>query len=138
MRKALLAGLALGLIWPAGASAHTTITGCDQHRVCTPLSLPYQQWVDEAKVPTPSVIVLLKEAACPNDENALACTDYLTVWMTPQSPDTDWHVIRGAFLHELGHLYWRSPNEQLAQQYSLCATGNTVGAICRFIRRHPR
>lgn len=145
MKKALLAGLAL-LLWPSGASAHTTITSCDANRVCPALSLPYQSWADEAKVPTPDVVLRVVEAPCPFAD-AEACTKpgAFAIWINPGTPAWD---SKRTFLHELGHnldyyiltnaarsaflgLLHRdgpwdtdlstSPNEIFADAFSMCA-----------------
>lgn len=106
-------------------------------------TVPYQRWVDEAKVPTPDVTLTVVEESC---EGAAACT----------SADTDVVNVgpmpfgrRHAFLHELGHRLdylmpewvrirymaivglggaWRqpealhySPHEMFAESYALCA-----------------
>lgn len=88
---ALCCGL-LGRV--AMAEAKTTIIAPpDAH-------YPYQQWVDEAKVPTPDVTLSIIEDNGPclsPSDYAYACTgaDTYTIW--------DISSDREAFLHELGH-----------------------------------
>ncbi len=123
-------------------------------------ALPYQQWVDESKIPTPEVTLRLIEEPCPPELAgfALACTakGSYTIWMDPQTGT------RARFLHELGHNFdyyelgrwasrqfrkiigddrkWRSkpgetglsPHEIFAEAYSLCARKRTISrAIIR-------
>lgn len=91
--------LVLGL---AGSASATTIQVADG----TP-DFPYQRWVDEAKVPTPPIVLPVEEnsglgsaAATPNP--ALPAEDR-------ESVHIDFDVTRGqyrhTFLHELGHIY---------------------------------
>jgi hypothetical protein len=120
------------------AQAQTTIT-------CEPCSYPYQQWVDEAKVPTPDVTLTVVEHSCITP-SAPACS-------FPEEGvvdfGSDFHP-RQSFYHELGHVFdyyilpewarvrfeqidgqsapWeepallhRSPNEQFAESYAFCA-----------------
>ena len=113
--RILLAVFALALV-PASAQAHTTISEPPESH------FPYQQWVDEAKVPTPngSVSVVEDTAAC-TEQPVLGCTDGGTVWM-------QWIGGRATFDHELGHIFaFQQPelasfySERFAQSYSLCA-----------------
>lgn len=122
-------GLALvlfGLV-ASSASADTTIA-------CDPCSYPYQQWVDEARVPTPDRTVPVTEAedltmSCGSP--ALACTDGNTVWIE------SWAFShKPSFLHELGHIFALEhpalaafTDERFAFAYSLCA---------RLVRIDPR
>ena len=66
-------------------------------------AFPYQQWVDDAKVPTPDVEIHVIETMCPPELAgfALACTakGTYTIWLSPEGGD------RATFLHELGHNY---------------------------------
>lgn len=116
------------------AQAHTTIVSSN------PI---YQQWVDEAKVPTPNVTLTVIEEACtdlPGGDTAEACTaPGGTIWALG--------VDRKDFLHEVGHnadyytlpqwardrfrllihdpREWRAdpngPNEKFASTYARCA-----------------
>src|SRR5215211_3961733 len=136
------AGAILALIAP-GARAATTIDPAAG-------VFPYQQWVEEAKVPTPDVTLRLIEEACPPElaDFALACTakGSYTIWLSPERAKP-----AATFYHELGHNYdyfelgrwasrefrkiigddrpWRSkpgeiglsPHEIFAEAYGLCA-----------------
>jgi hypothetical protein len=119
------------------AQADTTIT-------CEPCSRPYQRWVDEARVPTPDMMLAVIEAPCPYLTEVGACTAAGT--------DTIWFSTsrRQVFYHELGHNFdwyvlpewarvrylaildlagpWeqpeaghQSPNELFAESYAFCA-----------------
>jgi hypothetical protein len=95
---ALLAGLILGL-GASSASAHTTIT-------CEPCTYPYQQWVDEAKVPTPDVTITVGEDMARCGVFSGGCTDSRTyIEMQPEEE------ARKTFDHELGHV-WDSTTMQ--------------------------
>lgn len=89
-------------------------------------ALPYQQWVDEAKVPTPAgVLMVIEHTDQPGDCNelALACTDGETIWVSTWIPG-----LKKTFMHELGHVFaYQHPelaafeDERFADIYSLCA-----------------
>lgn len=147
----LLPFLVAFALLPAVAQAHTTIIAPPESH------LPYQQWVDEARVPTPggSVTVVEDTAAC-TDQPVLGCTDGTTIWM-------QWIGGRATFDHELGHIFaFQHPgladfySERFAQSYSLCARldhidprwqywlpeggairGRRLRAICDGIRAAP-
>jgi hypothetical protein len=85
--------LVLGMCGAAGA---TTIAG--DH-----LSLPYQRWVDESRMPTPNVSLEVHEDRQCAD-GYLACTDGIQVWFHPSGGglgDRYW------FMHEIGHAFDR-------------------------------
>lgn len=132
----LLVGLACLAVFPGVAQAHTTIVEpVGSH-------FPYQQWVDEAKVPTPNVTLTVEEEGCPGAE-APACTEpgAYTIW------DAAEYKPRKVFYHELGHNFdyyvlpewarvrfsrltgnsrdWSAdpsgPNEMFAEAYARCA-----------------
>jgi hypothetical protein len=113
-RVLLLAGVVLAL-GASEAQAHTTIiepTGSHH---------PYQQWVDEARVPTPAGTITVVESTLDCGEPDLGCTDGTTIWV-------EWPANRFTFLHELGHLFaFQHPelaaftSERFANSYSLCA-----------------
>ena len=138
MTRALPSLLAVAaVLWFTGATAQArTIIECDS------CSYPYQQWVDEAKVPTPNVTLTVVGDVSPC-EGAGGCTE--------EGADTIWFAGSGGrqgFYHELGHNFdysmpawararylailgrsgpWRrqsynqSPNEFFADSYALCA-----------------
>jgi hypothetical protein len=84
------------LVMAAPAQAATTISPESG------TSFPYQQWVDEAKVPTPDVTLRVVEQGCHGSYGyATACTrrDSYTIWLDPTVATRR----RAAFLHELGH-----------------------------------
>lgn len=96
----IVVGAVLG--FAGSASAHTTIIApAEAH-------FPYQQWVDEAKVPTPDVTLEVIETAadhgCPDRVlNYAGCTSPQLgkVWAAPEA-----FARRGprqTFWHELGH-----------------------------------
>lgn len=95
--------LAIGLLVPAGAQAHTTITEpVGSH-------FPYQQWVDEAKVPTPEVTIAVIETSaewgCPDaGHNVAACAVGAPLDRIYIAPEAAARVSpRKTFYHELGH-----------------------------------
>lgn len=115
---------------------------------------PYQRWVEQARVPTPDVVLRLIEEPCPaalaGFANACTAPNTFTVWMNPETAD------RATFYHELGHNFdyyelgrwasrqfrriigddrrWRtkpgevglSPHEIFAEAYSVCARKRTI------------
>lgn len=83
----------LAFLMSVSQAQATTIT-------CGSCSLPYQQWADESKMPTPEVTINVVEEACPGlapGEFAWACTSMGTATIWDAAPD------RETFLHELGH-----------------------------------
>lgn len=114
-------------------------------------TVPYQRWVDEAKVPTPDVTLTVVESqgGCEGEGSACTHEGETTIWLDP-APFGD-EVIntayaREALLHEVGHQAsyrmpgwalsrfetmrgdarpWRSPpnspHEQFAEAWRLCA-----------------
>lgn len=96
MRRALALAGALMALLGGSAQARTLIVAPEGSQV------PYQRWVDEAKVPTApvtvSVIAAESVVGCPQNE-AFACSDgYSTVWLGTASP-------RANLYHELGHVF---------------------------------
>lgn len=93
-KKILGLGLtALVLLVPA-AQARTTIIAPAGSKT------PYQRWVDESKIPTPSITLTIIESGCPSSEDfAWACTQQgsFTIWVGAEGRD------RWTFYHELGH-----------------------------------
>lgn len=132
----LLVSLAALVVFPAVAQARTTI-------IEPPGShFPYQQWVDEAKVPTPEVTLTVIEDAsgCEGEGSACTAEGAATIWADPL-----WSK-RWDFLHEIGHNQdyvmpdwartrflsltrdprpWRSPpnspHERFAEAWAACA-----------------
>lgn len=98
--------LAVLLLSTGSASARTTIV-CDES-----CSRPYQQWVDEAEVPTPDVTITVSEtwAPCPDrpvlfgepgPSRYQGCTDQHTyIQLKPRRHHRDM-----IFFHELGHVW---------------------------------
>lgn len=88
-------------------------------------SLPYQRWVDQARVPTPEVtLAVVEHSDHPSDcyTPALGCTDGETIWVAT------WATSKSTFFHELGHVFaLHHPDlaafedERFADIYSLCA-----------------
>lgn len=80
----------------------------------------YQQWVNEAKVPTPDLVVEVREAPCPFAETH-GCVTYEPAPIVYLAGI----FVRQAFFHELGHVYlrWRGlPNTEVsAEGYAFCA-----------------
>lgn len=128
-----------GLVLALGATAHASTVINPESGT----SYPYQQWVDEARVPTPDTTVTVIEAHCPYSVNRPDCTwDGGPIYFVPGSSTP-----RAVFLHELGHTFdyiamtdearadflglrhdprpWfsppNSPNEQFAEGFSICA-----------------
>ncbi len=102
MTKSILGVLAaLVLAAPGAAEAHTTIIEpVGSH-------FPYQRWVNEAAVPTPSVTLTVVEEPCPGEEDLdVACTipEEATIWMDPRRVigRHGWWA-REVFYHEMGH-----------------------------------
>lgn len=96
-RVALILVLALTLAGASEAGAHTTI-------IEPPGShYPYQQWVDEARVPTPNATITLfeDESGCAGQGIRCTAQGAFAIWLTPWIDD--WRMVRRAFLHELGH-----------------------------------
>jgi hypothetical protein len=63
---------------------------------------PYQQWVDSALVPTPTVTLSVREADDPcGNSSAFGCTDQVSMIELKVMDIED----RQAFLHELGHVW---------------------------------
>lgn len=149
-KAVLLAAVVLAL-GASEAQAHTPIT-------CDPCSYPYQQWVDEARVPTPGgTLAVVEHSDQPGDcdHPALGCTDGNTIWLAPWPSDR-----KATFFHELGHIFaLENPtlatftDERFAAAYSLCARlrridrrwtytgpgrgigGGSLRRLCRVIRR---
>lgn len=103
MTRFILAALAaLALLAPAAADAHTTIIEpVGSH-------FPYQQWADEAKVPTPDVTLTVIETeglhGCPGrDLDYQACTAPAEgkIWISPSAIQAG--GAREIFYHEIGH-----------------------------------
>lgn len=111
--------------------------------LCAPPQ-PYQRWADEARVPSVQRAVTLRLAGCPDDPGRSCTQEGLPeIWLarTPRA--------RHDLYHEMGHLFdyfgmtgaaraqfrslrhdtrpWRSPpnspNEQFAEAYAFCASG---------------
>lgn len=145
MTRLILAALAAVAAFAPVASAHTTIAAPEGS------AIPYQRWVDETKVPTPDVTLIVREEACPGlppGEIASACTikGTQTIWFEWWMPR--W-ARRGSFLHEVAHnvdylmpdwvrsrytalvgldLGWReegagrwTPHEMFAESWAACA-----------------
>lgn len=102
MRRVVLSATTLCafLVAVASASAHTTII--------EPMGshFPYQQWVDESKMPTPDVTITVIETeyghGCPSRESDyVACTipSEALIWIAPAEVTKP----REVFLHEVGH-----------------------------------
>jgi hypothetical protein len=96
MKRVLLLAVVVVALGATEAQAHTTIT-------CEPCSYPYQQWVDEAKVPTPDVTLTVVEVTdsngCPTRVLAYTgCTSEQLIWLDPQAA-----YPRHLFFHEVGH-----------------------------------
>lgn len=117
-------------------------------------AFPYQRWVEQAKVPTPDVVLRLIEEPCPPElagfANACTVRDTFTIWMEPVG------ATKARFYHELGHNFdyyelgrwasrqfrkiigddrrWRtkpgeiglSPHEIFADAYSVCARKRAI------------
>jgi len=140
----LLAFLVALALFPAAAQAHTTIIEpVGSH-------FPYQQWVDEARVPTPEMVIVVIEGddACLEQNGGCTAPDEGAIWVEPS------RIVgrrpRAMFLHELGHnedhavlpawmreryqkimgltgawfqpeAGWFSPNEWFAETWAECA-----------------
>lgn len=142
-----LAALVL-TVGAASATASTTIT-CDPS-----CSVPFQEWIDGALVPTPPNPVSVLEEPCDPEP---ACTSLggpirfgtSVIFSTAEHP---WALARGMFLHEVGHHFdyqvmtdgdrdyfrgligdsrpWRadggnSPHEVFAEAWRACAQYRT-------------
>jgi hypothetical protein len=148
LARLALAPALLGALAAAGPASAATVVDPPAG------AFPYQQWVDEAKVPTPDVDIRVVETMCPSELAgfALACTakGTYTIWLSPEGGD------RQTFLHELGHNFdyyelgrwgsrqfrkiidddrpWRSgpgeiglsPHEIFAEEYGICARKLTI------------
>jgi hypothetical protein len=133
----LLAFLVVLAVFPAAAKAHTTIIEPPESQ------FPYQQWVDEAKVPTPPGAVEVVETDLPcGYAHTAGCVNNGSIELAPPGPGEHEQEL---FDHELGHVFdrailtskWRTrfaalvgrpgdpwfPNveEAFADTYSLCA-----------------
>lgn len=115
MRRLLLI-IALALVAPAAASAHTTLVTPDGQ----PIGGRWQQWVDRSLVPTPDA-TLVVSFTNPSDSSRAA-------YFTPDESKSTLYVpdpakiTRHMLLHELGHFY----------DYSLL-TDTGRAAIMRFV-----
>jgi hypothetical protein len=138
MKRGLLLAAVVLALGASEASAHTTI-------LCEPCSYPYQQWVDEAKVPTPDVTLTVIEEPCPGDAEIFACTEAgASTWFYVSLVRAEAWSPRGVFLHEVGHSFdglvltdwdrerfrvllevaqrpWESLEEDFADNYMRCA-----------------
>lgn len=93
MKRGLLLTCVLLALGASEAQAHTTIIEpIESHH-------PYQQWVDEAFVPTPDRTITLLETSAPcGSALAYGCTDGEVIQVAVED-DED----KLLFLHELGH-----------------------------------
>lgn len=107
MKRGLVLGVVLAVLMTGSAQAHTTIIeSTDSH-------MPYQQWVDEANVPTPDVTVTVIEASTESPEWSCSGIDYgvapacvvleeRTIYIDPTKVAP---VGREFFFHELAHIF---------------------------------
>lgn len=136
MKRGLLV-TAVALVLAADAQGETTISVGDG-----PGSRPYAEWVEDAKVPTPNVSVMVYESREGCDYWASSCVTGREIRLNMRDP-----YLRAVFYHELGHIFdsfelddaardqfraitadtrpWytppNSPHEQFAEAYSMCA-----------------
>lgn len=94
----LLAVLVVLTLFPTAAEARTTIIEPQQSQH------PYQRWVDEAYVPTPTVTLSVIELEDPClSVIAYSCTDELSkIELEINFEEDNWF-----FFHELGHVFDR-------------------------------
>jgi hypothetical protein len=154
MKKALLlAVLALGLLSStasgavkAGSTEVIAADGSADH--------PYQRWVNQAEVPTPSSTITVEETTPCSIPGSLGCWDaaHSTIFFNPKSP-----LLIFVFRHELGHAFdglllddaeratyqrltgrpgtW--PVEAFANSYAECAHRDSpkqrLARVCRLI-----
>ena len=102
MTKRMVLTALVALAVPTAAQAHTTIIEPEGSH------FPYQQWVDEAKVPTPDITLTLIEAPCPEeDEVFYACMGRAeqTIWVNLEMMGRRDAWPRAIFYHEIGHFF---------------------------------
>lgn len=94
MKRAALLAVALAVLLPSAARAHTTISAPAGS------GFAYQAWVDEAHIPTPNVTVAVHEeqGTC---VGGLGCAGPSDIWL----PIALWGGAKRVFLHELGHVF---------------------------------
>lgn len=75
-----------------GADGATLRAGSDT-------TLPYQQWLNEARAPSPDTRIWVYRDTCPGSPG-YNCTNKRTIWIDPLEHNTE-----AVFFHELGHVY---------------------------------